>query len=827
MSPVDAVAAVESASVEALRLAETKYRRLFEAACDGILIVNAASGLIEDVNGYLLGLLGYRRDEVVGKALWDIGLAKDVAASRQMFAQLLRDNYVRYAHLPLAASDGRSIEVEFVSNVYEVGTARVVQCNIRDISEHARALRKLALHAQVFDHSAEAMIITDAANNIVTANRAFTVLTGYSLDEVIGSSPNIMKSGRHDADFYRQMWAALKNQGVWQGEIWNRRKNGEIFPEWTTINVLRDADGRIVSYFAVFSDLSQHKAQEELLRLQHYDALTGLPNRVLLEDRATEAIAHARHHERYVAVLYANLDHFRIVNESLGHITGDAALRAIARRFADTVRSAGTVSRLSGDGFVILLDDLNDTAPVASMTSALLKAAASPIAIADTEILLSACIGIALYPNDGDDFAALLKNADAALFEARATGRNTYSYFTQDLNLRARHALTMAAELRKAMEQDWFVLHYQPQVDTSNGGITAVEALIRMQHPERGLILPAEFIAIAEETGMIVPIGTWVMREACRQLKRWQQTGRKLIMAINLSPLQFTDPQLLASIQAVIAEEGVDPRAIELEFTEGAMMHNVKAALAMMTQLKNMGVRLTIDDFGTGHSSLNYLKKFPIDRIKIDQSFVANLTTDPNDASIVQAIVAMARALGVTTIAEGVETESQAGYLRNLHCDSLQGYYLARPAPAVEIEALLGNRQMVAPRAAARTLLVVDDEENVLHSIRRLLRSEGYRVIIAHSGAEALDLMGKHDVGVILSDQRMPGMTGTELLQKVRKMYPATVRIILSGYSEASTITEAINKGEIYKYVTKPWENEELIALLRKAFVRYEEATKP
>ncbi len=696
----------------------------------------------------------------------------------------------------------------------------------RQNAELLQAQARIRLHAEVFDRSAEAMVITDADNNIVLVNRAFSDLTGYSFEEALGENPRLLKSGRHDRDFYRQIWAALTTEGVWQGEIWNRRKNGDIYPEWTTINVVRDDAGKIVSHFAVSSDLSQHRAKAELLHLQRYDVLTGLPNRLLLEDRTGEAVAHARQHERHVALLYLNLDHFRFVNESLGHIAGDEALRTMAKRFADCVRTAGTVSRLSGDTFVVLLDDLNDAAPAGKLAAALLQAATRPVAVAGTEVLLSACIGIALFPNDGGDFETLLRNADAALAKARENGRNTSFYFTQDLNDRAKRALAMATELRRALEQGWFVVHYQPQVDTASGTVTGVEALIRMQHPQQGLIQPNEFIAIAEETGMIVPIGTWVMGEACRQLRVWQQAGHRLTMAVNLSPLQFTDPHLFTTIAEVIAAADVDPHDIELEFTESAITRNIKTTLGVMRRLKEMGVGLSIDDFGTGYSSLNYLKQFPIDRIKIDQSFVRNLTTDPSDASIVQAIVAMSRALGVTTVAEGVETESQAGYLRSLHCDNLQGFFLGHPAPAAEIELLLGSKQMVDRQAPTRTLLIVDDEENVLHAIRRLLHGEAYRILLAASGADALELLGKNDVGVILSDQRMPGMTGTELFRRVRKMYPDIVRIILSGYSEATAITEAINQGEIYKYITKPWENSELIALLRKAFVRYEEARK-
>ncbi|HEX8988096.1 MAG TPA: EAL domain-containing protein [Rhodocyclaceae bacterium] len=695
----------------------------------------------------------------------------------------------------------------------------------RQNDELRRAESRLALHAKVFDHSAEAMIITDADNRIVEVNRAFSRLTGYAAEEVLGQDPRLLKSGRHDRDFYRELWAALASAGFWKGEIWNRRKNGEIYPEWAMISAVRNAAGETVNYFKVATDLGQHQAKEELRRLQRLDALTGLPNRMVLEDRAFEAIAHARQHNRLVALLYINIDNFRFVNESLGHLAGDEVLRTLANRFSQCVAGPNTVSRLSGDTFVILVDDLNDSIPVPQYVNEVLLSAAEAIAVGNTEVLLSACIGIALFPDDGKDFETLLGNADAALSKARENGRNTSYYFTPDLNERARRALAMAAELRRAIEQGWFVLHYQPQVDTASGTVAAVEALIRMQHPERGLIPPDEFISVAEETGMILPIGTWAMREACRQLRQWHQAGHRVAMAVNLSPMQFTDPQLFATIEAIITDEGVDPHAIELEFTEGAIMRNAKATLGVMQRLKEMGVQLTIDDFGTGYSSLNYLKQFPIDRIKIDRSFVRNLTTDPSDASIVQAIVAMSRALGVTTVAEGVETESQAGYLRSLHCDHLQGFFLGHPAPAADIEALLGSKQLVDRKAPERTLLVVDDEENLLHAIHRLLRGEGYRVLMAESGQRALDLLATNHVDVILSDQRMPGMTGTELLQKVRAMYPDVVRIILSGYSEASTITEAINKGEIYKYVTKPWDNSELVALLRKAFVRHEEIT--
>lgn len=591
----------------------------------------------------------------------------------------------------LSATEQDYFDEEVCTLLLEVaGDISFALQKLHESEERARAEAQVQLHARVFEESRDGMMITDADNHIIMVNHAFSELTGYTLEDVHGKNPKLLQSGRHGRDFYLQMWAALESAGSWQGEIWNRHKNGESCPEWLAISAVRNADGQIGNYFSVYADLSERRAQEELQWLKRYDPLTGLPNRLLLEDRVGEAIVHARQHEHAVAVLCANLDRFRYVNESLGHAVGDRVLRIMAERFSTVLGEAATVSRLSGDVYVILLPEIQGEGEAVAVADQLLAAAAQIMDVDGTEISLTASLGIALYPEDGDSFEALLKHSDSALIHAREEGSNSYRFYTNDLNSRARRLLGLSSELHQALENDWFVLHYQPQVCAKKGSIVGVEALVRLNHPVRGLIPPGDFISVAEETGLIVPIGAWVMREACLQLRNWQEAGHaNLIMAVNLSPKQLRDAALQSTILSAISQAGLDPRLLELEFTESAIMHNLDSTLALMHDLNRLGVRLSIDDFGTGYSSLNYLKQFPIDRIKIDQSFVRNIVRDANDATIVRAIIGLSRAMGLSTIAEGVETSEQANILRALQCDELQGYFFARPAPAPETGKLL------------------------------------------------------------------------------------------------------------------------------------------
>lgn len=683
---------------------------------------------------------------------------------------------------------------------------------------------QLNLANKMFEHSMEAMLITDANNRIIRVNRAFSEITGYSSEEVIGKDPSILRSDKHDDDFYRSMWQSLQLQGSWQGEIWNRRKNGEIFPEWSSFNIFKDASGKVINHFAVFSDLIQKKAAEELEHLKHYDPLTDLPNRALLEDRIAIAINHAQQYERFVGVVFLNLDLFHTVNDMFGHLGGDQMLTVTAQRLLNAVSADSTVTRLSGDTFVIILPDLNTSEEINRLAELISQKVYQPFNIEQQQVQLSARMGIAVYPLDGDDATMLMRCADSALADAKKSGgRNSFRFYSSSMNEHARKLVTMGAELRSAIEQNRLILHYQPQVDIVTGSIVGAEALIRISHPERGVISPGEFISVAEETGLIVPMGEWVIREACRQMRKWNdQTQTELVIAVNLSTLQLHQSNLIAIVKSALDESGLAPRFLELEFTESAIMRSVREAISLMRKFKEMGLHLSIDDFGTGYSSLSYLKQFPVDKLKIDQSFVKNITHDPSDAAIVQAIIALARTLGMTTIAEGVETEAQLGYLRSVHCEEMQGYLYSRPLPASEFAELLIHGKTLAESTSEKVLLLVDDEENVLMSLKRILRRDGYVILTASNAEEGLEVMAKNPVNVVLSDQRMRGMSGVEFMRQLKVKYPDVVRIILSGYTEISTLTEAINKGDIYQFITKPWENEALAASVREAFVRYE-----
>lgn len=594
--------------------------------------------------------------------------------------------------MTICAGEKNYFNVEIIGLLLEVADDISFALNrIKEAEDRAQTLKQIRLHARVFEESHDGMTIMAADKKIIMVNRAFTAQTGFLPEDVLGKHPAIFRSSKHNDEFYRNVWNTVDTTGCWQGELWSQYKDGQVYLDWMTMSAVKDEAGRISNYFSILSDLSGRRAQEELQWMKRFDALTRLPNRLLLEDRTNEAIAHARLHQRFVALISINLNRFHYVNESLGHTAGDEVLQQMAQRFSLAVGERATVSRLSGDNFVILVPDMNYMAEVIPQAEKILNAATQSLAVGPEEISLSASVGIAICPQDGLDFATLLKCSDSALLRAREDGGNSMRFFTSDLNEVAKRALSLASELHQALENGWFLLHYQPQVCAASGKVIGVEALVRLRHPQRGLISPAEFIPVAEETGLIVPLGSWVMREACKQMRAWQDAGHDVqTMAVNLSPKQLRDPALQDTILDVLDETGLDPRTLELEFTEGAVMHNVASTLALMNNLNNLGVRMSIDDFGTGYSSLSYLKQFPIDRIKIDQSFVRGITTDSSDAAIVEAIIGLSRAMGLATLAEGVETAEQASALRVLHCHEFQGYFFARPAPAEEVEKLFG-----------------------------------------------------------------------------------------------------------------------------------------
>ena len=553
--------------------------------------------------------------------------------------------------------------------------------------ERKHAELQLQLKARVFEQGNESIVITDAQNRIVRVNSAFSRITGYSDAEVLGRNPSLLSSGRQDGAFYCEMWASLLARGWWQGEVWNRRKDGSLYPEWLSLSVLRDRAGAIINYVALATDISQRKVDEEKIRtLADFDALTGLPNRRLLQDRIDTALSQAQRQGESLALMFLDLDRFKNVNDSLGHHAGDQLLTQVALRLKSVLREQDTVCRVGGDEFVLLCTS-TDATGAAHVAQKLQEMTAQRYLVDQQELAMTFSIGIALFPDDGDSFEKLSMSADTAMYRAKQAGRNAYRFFTAEMQLESNRQLELENGLRRALDLKQLSLVYQPQVSLQDGRVLGMEALLRWQHPTLGPVSPLEFIPVAEESGLILPIGEWVLRTATRQLRAWIDAGLpRLQLAVNLSAVQFRHANLPELVSQVLLDAGLAPECLELELTESVAMSDPVGAIAIMNQLHQRGVRMLIDDFGTGYSSLSYLKRFRVYKLKIDQSFVQDISTDPDDKAIVVAIIALARSLGFQTIAEGVETQGQLDFLRQQGCDEVQGYYFSRPLTADDFE---------------------------------------------------------------------------------------------------------------------------------------------
>jgi len=547
---------------------------------------------------------------------------------------------------------------------------------------------RLRQAAAVFDCTREGVLVSDRRGQIVHVNRAFMEITGYQREEVLGRQPSMFKSGHHSADFYLAMFDALKTNGEWSGEIWNRRKCGEIYPQWQTIRAIHDDDGTLSHYVAVFSDISAIKDSEhELAHLAHHDPLTDLPNRLLFTDRAEQALASAQIHKRGCALLLIDLDHFKIINDSLGHNIGDQLLKAVAERLQGMFGPGITLARLGGDEFAVLAESCPQVVQAAALAQRIIDGLKEPFQLGEQPLFISASIGISLFPHDALSAEQLLRNADSALFKAKSVGREGYALYTEELTAHAQHRVEIASELRRALEQQELRVYYQPVHDLRSSRLIGVEALLRWQHPERGLVAPGEFIPIAERTGLIAEIDAWVMEQACRQMCRWQADGVTLsFVAVNVSSRLFARRELYQQVAKVLHDTGLDPAFLELEVTESAVMEDPEVALEQLHRLRELGLRLAIDDFGTGYSSLLRLKRLPVQKLKIDQGFVAGLPWDEDDAAIVRVIIALAQSMGMQVHAEGIEQVEQARFLLEQQCDLGQGYWFGRPMPAQQLD---------------------------------------------------------------------------------------------------------------------------------------------
>ena len=551
----------------------------------------------------------------------------------------------------------------------------------------------LNLMAKVFTNSGEAILITDAQNRIIAANAAFTKLTGETADEVLGENPKILSSGKTPPEVYQQMWQSLSERNAWEGELWDRRKTGEIYPKWLSINVIRDQNGLVTNYIGSFNDISERKASEErFLRLAYHDALTNLPNRLNLHERLEQTINLCKRNQKKFALLLIDLDRFKAINDTLGHHVGDLLLIEVARRLTMSVRETDVVARLGGDEFVVVLGAIESPADAAEVDDKIVQMVAAPYLISGNDLRTSPSIGICIYPDDAHEIGMLLKSGDVAMYHAKAKGRGNYQFFTEEMNQVVMKRQFMEADLRTALERQQFMLYYQPQLDLTSGHLTGLEALLRWQHPTRGMVPPAEFIPVVEEMGMIVQLGSWVLREACKQLKQWQEEGLTGIrVSVNLSAIQFLDKDLAEHIQAILEETRLDADCLDLEVTESMSMASPTDTIAIMRVLAENGMTLSIDDFGTGYSSLAYLKLFPIHTLKIDRSFVKDIETDTNDADICDVTVLLAHKMGLNVVAEGVETEAQLKFLLSIGCNKIQGFLISKPLPANMVKDFFKN----------------------------------------------------------------------------------------------------------------------------------------
>jgi diguanylate cyclase (GGDEF)-like protein/PAS domain S-box-containing protein len=632
-------------------------------------------------------------DHMPGAGRWFEVASQKIDAMSQ-YEKVLSDQLLNSAYA-LEAKARRDLWVNAITVLVSFLLAVALVLRIRYGKDYAE--KNLHLAAAVFDHSVEAIVIADAASNIVEVNTAFTQITGYSRAEALGQHPRLLKSGRHDTGFYSAMWEKIQGNGSWEGEIWNRRKNGDIYPALLSIVAVKDEKDAIVNYIAMTVDLSKYKETEALLeQLRTFDPLTGLPNRDAWYSAVDQAVVNARRNNTRFTVLDLGLDRFKLINETLGHSVGDQVLVAAADDIKHVLRRYDVAARLGGDRFAILLPDLVETQAIGAFCERLLAVFQSPIEVQGNSLHVSVSIGVALYPDDGSDTRALLKNAETALNGAKEEGRACYTFYSVQMNAAGAQLLTLERMLRQALTNGEFAVAYQPQVDAMSGALVGVEALLRWQNPTLGNVSPVQFIPIAEATGLIVLIGEWILRQSCVQAQSWRETfGADVPVAVNLSARQFRREDLLVTVQMALDESHLPACLLELEITEGLLMSDPAGAAVIMDGLRWMGIKLALDDFGTGYSSLAYLKNFPLDRLKLDRAFVKDLQDNDSDKAIARAVIALGHNLGLQVLAEGVELAAQAEFLTSAGCDIFQGYLYGKPMAATQFEESMRSGTLV------------------------------------------------------------------------------------------------------------------------------------
>ncbi|MGH8642067.1 MAG: EAL domain-containing protein, partial [Burkholderiales bacterium] len=854
-----------------LRASEEQFRAIFEQAAVGITRVDL-NGVLVEVNQRFCDMLGYSKDELLGRTVRDITHPDDFGQGSQYRAELLhgvtgsmsgekrffrKDGGILWARRTMSNAcdaEGRPL---YVISIVEDITARKRDEQLLAL-EHA-VTRTLA-EADTAAAGLQAVLRTVCETEGWELGRYFAAddkagvlrfgeawgVPDQEIERFIGSSrtltygPGVGLAGRVWQSG-EPLWVADINTDARVSAAGRAGESGIrgafVFPlvsEGRTIGVfvfnsraVREPEERLLRAIRVIGSqigqfIQRKQAEDRVAQLAQFDTVTGLPNRYLFLDRLGQVLTQARRNDWKIGVLFVDLDRFKAVNDTYGHSAGDQLLREVATRIKNAVRGSDTVGRLSGDEFAVVLADMAKVEDAALVSQKIVAALAAPYVLEGHQAYVTASIGIAVFPGDGEEPEILIKNADTAMYRAKEQGRNNYQFYLPQMNERLMARRELETQLREALERDEYRLHYQPKVSLATGAITSFEALLRWEHGGR-LVSPAEFIPILEETGLIVAVGEWVIRTACKQIRQWErlETGARPV-AVNLSVRQFQSKDLAAVVKRTLRETGVAPELLELELTETLLMSEAEESVQALRQLKAVGVRLAVDDFGTGYSSLAYLRRFPLDTLKIDRTFIRDAISDPDDATITITIINLAHSMKLKVVAEGVETEGQHHFLAANHCDEMQGFYFARPLGAEECTRMLvEGRRLPSLRARAAmdvpTLLLVDDNDKDLVLLKRALAAENFNIATVASPAAAFEFLARNGADVVISDQGLSEMSGVEFLSKVRRMYPDTVRVIMTG-GDAPTLTRAINAAGIHRFLFKNWHNDRLCSEVREAY---------
>ncbi len=817
-----------AAATENLASSEAQYRLLFENNPTPMCLVQPETCRINAMNEAARELYGLSAQDIAGLIMADLKSNNPDLVPDSEGVVLQPGTHLEHHR----SRTGRPLMVEVACEDLTIDQNELTLYTLTDKTQQIESTRQLKLLQRCIESTSNGIVVSDAVADdmpLVYVNPTFEKITGYTAKEVLGQNCRFLQGDSFDLS-NEQALAQIRN-AVAKGEdvsvvVRNYRKDGSPFWNDLYLSPIRNDRNEITHYVGIQNDISERRSIENQLAYNSsHDVLTQLPNRALLEDRLGQACRFALRYERYLGVLFIDLDGFKLLNDSLGHGTGDQILIEVAHRLRDLVRSGDTVARVSGDEFVIALSDLTHANDAQLVVEQVIKTLSVPYKIDDKPLHLTASIGITTSDGSVSNPTELIQQADLAMYQAKQLGRNTWQWFAEEMNIQASKRVQLRNELQETIDNEALTLYYQPLIDARTGQARCVESLVRWEHPTRGLVSPADFVPMAEETGQIIALGRWVLGQACRDMVRLHAAGfRDCTVAVNVSPVQIRKAGFVDVVKRELKASGLPPESLELEVVESAVLYDTDQVVRTLTELSELGVRIAIDDFGTGFSSLSYLKLMPANKIKIDRSFITDVIHNRSDAAITQGVISMAHHLSLEVVAEGVETEAHAAFLRRSHCDLLQGYVFARPMPFADLTHYMnlhGGRRSgaaVTCENEQETLLLLDDELNIIKALARTLRRDGYRILSTTSVTEAFQLLAENEVQVIISDQRMPDMSGTDFLSQVKAIHPNTVRIVLSGYTDLKSVTAAINEGAIYKFLTKPWDDAHIREHVQQAF---------